>query len=368
MIQIPRECIEKELKGATKPSYALGIVTKDGKLVDGHIYGDEQSTIPVEKCYFEIGSTTKTFTGLLLAKLALDGVLDLDEPIASYKPEYKNALTYQGKEVTFRHLVTHSSGLPREDVKKIRKIMKADKQKKVNIFYYYTYEHFHQFYLQHDLKREIGKKWGYSNIGVGLLGRVLSEIVGMEYEDAIKTHLLNPLGMHDTFIMPNEEQRQRYVQAYNNKGEELPPLSFSSLQAAGAIRSTITDMMIYLEHQLGLRESPLADAIKLTHQDQNVKIMKNMKMGLSWFIEQKKGFDYPIIHHGGTTFGFHTYFGFIKELQIGVVMFSTIQLSAWRIIKMLLKLADGVNESVALSIFDQYIEKMPSNNKLQKLS
>lgn len=357
MINIPQDKIAKELRGAIKPSYGLGIVTKEGKLIDGNIYGEENSPIPVDKRFFEIGSTTKTFTSLLLSKLVLEGVLDLDEPIVSYKPEYKNALTYQDKEVTFRHLATHSSRLPREDMKVIRKIIKEDKKKKENIYYYYTNEHFHDFYLQHDLKKEIGEKWGYSNIGVGLLGRVLSEVVGMNYEEAVKTHLLNPLGMSDTVIIPEKDQKNRMVQAYQKKGEKLPPLEFGSLHGAGAFRSTISDMMIYLEHQMGLRNSPLADAISLTHQDQNVDIMKNMKMGLSWFIEQKRELEYPIIHHGGTTMGFHTYFGFIKELQIGIVMFSTIQLKAWRIIKMLLNIANGVNEDVALSIFKQYSEE-----------
>ena len=369
MIQIPQDKIAQELRGATKPSYALGIVTREGKLIDGGIYGEENSKIPVENRFFEIGSTTKTFTSLLLVQLALEGVLDLDEPIVSFKPEYRNALTYQGKEVTFRHLATHTSRLPREDTKVIRKIMKEDKENKKNVYHHYTKEHFHNFYLEHDLKKEIGKKWGYSNIGFGLLGRVLSEIVGMDYEDAIKTHILNPLDMHDTFVTPEQSQVERYIQAYNKKGESFPPLEFGSIHGAGALRSTISDMMIYLEHQMGLRESSLTEAITRTHQDQNVEIMKNMRMSLSWFIEQKKGLKYPIIHHGGTTFGFHTYCGFIKELQIGVIMFSTIQLKTWRIIKMLLNLANGVNEDVALSVFKQYSEKkISSTNDMRMLS
>ncbi|MBB6452597.1 CubicO group peptidase (beta-lactamase class C family) [Salirhabdus euzebyi] len=354
MINIPYDLIKKDMNAAKNASYALGVVTGEERIVAGEFY-DNKPGIPTEKRIFEIGSTTKTFTSLLLAKLVLEGRVALDEPIVTYKPAYKKALTYDGKEVTFRHLATHTSRLPREDIKTLRKIIKEDKQNRDNIYKHYSLDYFHDFYMQHDLKKEIGKKWGYSNIGVALLGNVLSEIVGMDYEEAIKIHILNPLGMHDTFIRPTEEQLSRYVHAYNKKGEMIPPLEFGSLHGAGAFRSTIDDMMIYLQHQLEMTDNPLKEAIAFTHQDQGVKAFKGVNMGLSWFIEEKKWSDYPLIHHGGTTIGFHTYFGFIKELQIGIVMYSTVQMSLLKILKILLRLSDGINENVANDICKDYI-------------
>ncbi|SER25508.1 CubicO group peptidase, beta-lactamase class C family [Gracilibacillus ureilyticus] len=357
MIQIPQKLISNDLKTAKKASYAIGVVTKEGKITEGAIYDDSHTpSVPLEKRLFEIGSTTKTFTSLLLAKLVLDDELSLDEPITSFLPEYKKALSFKDKEVTFRHLATHSSRLPREDMKTLRKILKENKENRNNIYWHYTLEHFNNFFIQHDLKKEIGRKWGYSNIGVGLLGYALSKVAGMDYEKAVTTHVLRPLGMKDTVIEPNQDQFDRYVTSYNKKGKPLPPLQFRSLHGAGAFRSTMEDMMIYLEHQMGMRESSLHDAINFTHQNQGVRVMKGMNMGLSWFIEERKWSEYPIIHHGGTTIGFHTYFGFIKELQIGVVMFSTIQLGIWRLLKMLLRLAEGVNENVAIAIFKEYGE------------
>lgn len=353
-MKIPEELIKKDLSRAKNASYAIGIVTKDGTQIDGYIH-DEMGDIEICNSVFEIGSTTKTFTSLLLALLVQRGELSLDEPIVSYKPEYKNALTYNGKEVTFRDLATHSSRLPREDMKTLRKRMKENKQDKDNVFKHYRQEDLHQFYLDYDLKKDIGKKWGYSNIGIGLLGNVLSDILALDYEEAIKTNILVPLGMNNTFIHGNDEQLKRYVNSYNKKGQQIPPIEIPAIPAAGAFKSTINDMTLYLKHQMGMIDNPLQEAIELTHTNQSIKAQKQVNMGLSWFIEEKKWSNYPLIHHGGTTMGFHTYFGFIKEEQIGIVMFSTIQLTTFRIVKILLGLSGQINENIAETIFKDYV-------------
>jgi CubicO group peptidase (beta-lactamase class C family) len=353
-MKIPEELIKKDLSRAKKASYAIGIVTKDGTHIHGHIH-DELRNIEIGNSVFEIGSTTKTFTSLLLAILVQKGDLSLDEPVVSYKPEYKNALTYNGKEVTFRDLATHSSRLPREDMKTLRKRINENKQDKDNVFKHFTEDDLHQFYLDYDLKKEIGKKWGYSNIGIGLLGNVLSDILELDYEEAVKRNILVPFGMNNTFIQGNEEQLKRYVNAYNKKGQQIAPIEIPAIPAAGAYKSTINDMILYLKHQIGMIDNPLKEAIELTHTNQSIKARKRVNMGLSWFIEEKKWSSYPLIHHGGTTMGFHTYFGFIKEEQIGIVMFSTIQLTIFRIVKILLGLTGQINENIAETIFKNYV-------------
>lgn len=342
--------VKRELESAKKASIAIGVVTKNGKFIMGEIF-DDMRDLEIGDCIFEIGSTTKTFTSLLLAKLVQENVIALDEPIKSYKLEYERALTYNGREVTFRHLSTHRSGLPREDMATIRKRIKENKQEKDNPYKHFTSEDLHQFYVDFDLKRVIDKKWKYSNVAVSLLGNTLAEILGVTYEEAIQTHILNPLAMTDTFITGNEERIKSYVKAYNNKGERILPIELPAMNPAGALKSTIHDMLHYLECQIGLKDSPLNAAMNFTHQVHAKTTWKNTNMGLGWLVEQKKWSQYPIIHHGGRTMGFHTYCGFIKEEQIGIVIFSTIQLKIARMLKMILNLTGGVNENIAEAIF-----------------
>jgi CubicO group peptidase (beta-lactamase class C family) len=348
--------VRKELDSAREASLAIGVVSKDGKSVTSY-FNEIFDGVQPGDYVFEIGSTTKTFTSLLLAILVKEGKVSLDDPVKNYKPGYEKALSLNGKDITFRHLAVHRSGLPREDMKKLRQRIKENKEEKDNPFKYFTEADLHEFYTNHQPKREVEKKWQYSNIGIGLLGNTLAEIEEMPFEDAVRTRILEPLGMDDTFITGTPEQNSRYVKAYNKKGERVPPIELAAINGAGALKSTLNDMLIYLEHQTGLTDSHLKEAIELTHQIHGKTSAKKIKMGLGWMIEEKKWSQYPVIHHGGTTIGFHTYCAFIKEIQAGVVIFSTIQLRPWRIIKMLTNIEGLVNENIAKELFKEELMK-----------
>nr|WP_269431691.1 serine hydrolase [Bacillus sp. JCM 19034] len=201
------------------------------------------------------------------------------------------------------------------------------------------------------------KKWKYSNVAIGLLGNVLAEIVGLTYEEAITSHILHPLGMKNTFVTGNEEQHSRYISAYNKKGERIPPFLLPAISSTGGLKSTMNDMLQYLEHQMGILDSPLKEEIECTHEFQAKTPWKNYNMGLGWLIAEKKWSDYPVIYHDGKTTGFHTYCGFIKEKQIGIVVSSTIQLKNIRLIQILLNLSRVVNEDIAESIFKHNLNK-----------
>lgn len=345
---------EKELRRAKNGSIAIGVVTKEGRFYDGQFHDDPNET-DIKDMIFEIGSTTKTFTSLLLAKMVLEETISLDDPIVKYKPKYKKALVNNGEEITFRHLSTHLSRLPREDSKVLRKRMKQDADAKHNAFKYYTNEDLDCFFTDFQLNKEIGKKWGYSNLGVGLLGNVLSEILGESYETAISKHILTPFGMKDTFATVKGENLYRYTTSYNGKGERIPQIEIPATPGAGILKSTLHDMLTYLEYQMGMKETDLRDAISLTHQIHGDTTFKKAKMGLGWFIEEKDWCNEPIIHHGGTTLGFHTYCGFLKEKGIGIVIFSTIQLKLIRLLKIALNLEDAVNENIANAVFKELI-------------
>lgn len=348
--------LAKGISHAKKASILLGAVTKDDKFVTGTVY-DDLGDVEIGDAIFETGSVTKTFTSLLLAKLVLNKTIGLDEPVSAFKPEYRRALSYKGKDVTFRHLSAHLSGLPRDDGKKVRQLMKKHKKEKDNLYHYYTEEDFTQFFADFDLKKEIGKKWGYSNLAAGLLGNTLGEILGQTYEEALSSEILQPLGMTDTFITGNAEQNERYVKSYNKKGKAIPPLSLPAMNGAGALRSTVNDMLKYLAYQMNIVEGPLRKEMDFTHHIHGKTQMKNFNMGLGWVIERRKWSPYPLIHHDGATFGFYTYTGFIKEKQVGVVVSSTAPIRPSFIFKALLGLAGRVHEDIAKTIFINHLNR-----------
>ena len=95
-------------------------------LVIGCLQGGEQRVVgygrvragapdlPDSGTIFEIGSVTKVFTGLLLADLAEQGIVGLDDPLASHLPAWVRVPTFKGHQVTLGDLASHAAGLPRD--------------------------------------------------------------------------------------------------------------------------------------------------------------------------------------------------------------------------------------------------------------
>lgn len=356
--KITNRLIDKELKKAKAASLIVGVVSCDDMEVESYLH-DYYGGTDSEKLLVEIGSTTKTFTGTLLAKLVVEGFISLDDSVCPYVPKFKKALTYEGQEMTFRHLATHTASLPKDDIQTIRQQIKQDATVKLNPFSQYDETNFEKFFLHFRPKRAFGTKWVYSNLGIALLGYVLTRVVDMSYEEAIQLHILEPLGMSDTHFVVPEEKMDRYVKTYTKRNKQIPPMEIGVFNPAGGLKSSILDMLKYLRFQMGLRETSesLATAMEITHEPQGVKAMKGYEGALTWMIDQPRWAPHPIIHHGGTTVGFHTYCGFMKGMDVGIIVVSTVQISFTRIIKMLVKHDGLINTNIAYSIFKHLSEK-----------
>ncbi|HEX7572503.1 MAG TPA: serine hydrolase, partial [Bacteroidota bacterium] len=122
---------------------------------------------------FEIGSITKTFTGTILAKLAYDGAVDLNEPIKDLLPVRLRQSSLDGKEITLVHLANHTSGLPFEPSN-----VKDNTEHPFDPYSPYRYYDTKRLYdylsNQLTLQSTPGEKRRYSNLGVGLLGHILT--------------------------------------------------------------------------------------------------------------------------------------------------------------------------------------------------
>lgn len=105
---------------------------------------------------FAIASITKVFTALLLQEMADRGELDLDDSIENFLPSSVTVPSKNGKKITLSHLVTHRSGLPRlpDNFKP---------KEKDNPYADYTVEMLYAFLSKHELAREPGEKYEYSN-------------------------------------------------------------------------------------------------------------------------------------------------------------------------------------------------------------
>lgn len=294
--------------------YSVGVIGASGSYQVAIGNAKKADDVPITTdSLFEIGSITKTFTGLLLAEMISRGEVSLDDPVSKLLPKTVEVPSYEGVEITLRHLVTHTSGLPSLP----DNFSPSDPS---NPYAEYTVSELYDFLSNYQLTRAIGDTPEYSNLGMGLLGHALALHVDVAYEQLIRERILLPLGMTSTFINIPEAKRHELSDGHDPALEPVSHWDLPTLEGAGAIRSNISDMMTYLQANMGLVETPIDDAILLSHQFQHSFGSDTLAIGLAWIIEDSTTQAPQIIWHNGGTGGYRTFIGFRKAAQNGVVV------------------------------------------------
>ena len=301
--------IEKRIEYRINPSVAVGIVDEIGS----HFYNFGTKTIDGESVdnhtIYEIGSITKVFTAILLAKQVEDGKVKLDDPIAKYLPSDVVVPERGGMVITLAHLSDHTSSLPRLP----GNMNPSDIS---NPYADYSVEQLYKFISSHELTRDIGSAYEYSNLAQGLLGHILSLNSGISYEDLMIKEIAKPLKMKETKITFSSKMKSNLATGYN-QGVKASNWDLPTLAGAGAIRSSTFDMIKFLKANLGLSKSSLKSSMKMTHEKRHSKAGR-ASVGLGWHIHPGEKGD--IIWHNGGTGGYRAFAGFVHELNKGVVL------------------------------------------------
>lgn len=304
------ESIKKRIEYSHSPSYVVGIIDKDGP----QYYAFGTKTIggkPVnEHTIYEIGSISKTFTAILLAQMVQEGKLKTDDAAQNYLPNSVKLPMRDDKQITLGHLSDHSSGLPR---------MPSNFAPKdpANPYADYTTEQMYAFLNGYTLPRDIGSAFEYSNLAAGLLGHILSLKAGTSYEELMVKKIAQPLGLKETKITFDSKMKQNLAMGHSN-GVQVSNWDIPTFAGAGAIRSSLHDMLRYVAANMGLKKTELQAAMQLTHQARHDKAGNGTRVGLGWIIS--KGAEGDVIWHNGGTGGYRTYCGFVKETGKGVVV------------------------------------------------
>ncbi len=280
--------------------FSYGKTAREGRNVDGD-------------SVFEIGSTTKTFTATLLADMVKRGLRSLDDPVAKYLPNKVKVPSRGGKEITLLDLATHRSGLPRIPTN----FKPADTQ---NPYADYTVEKMYEFLSSCVLPRDIGERYEYSNFGAGLLGHILALKAGKSYEALLAERIFRPLAMKSTAITFSPDMSSRLAAGHSAGLTPVKNWDLDALAGAGAIRSTVNDLLKYAAAYMGLKPSPLSAAMEMAQQDRNDTTTPNLRIGLAWHLLKRP--DSVIVWHNGGTGGYHSFVGFDRKKGVGVVVLS----------------------------------------------
>lgn len=184
---------------------------------------------------FRIASMTKSFTAAAILLLRDDERLALDDPVARHVPELVDLRgpTRDSPPVTIRHLLTMSAGFPTDDPL-------GDRLQGMSLDAFA------------DLLRAgitfawpPGTAFEYSNLGYGILGRVVTNVAGSEYRQVIEARLLGPLGMADTTFLADNVPDQRLARGYVRRDERWEPEpidGYGALAAMGGIFTSVGDL------------------------------------------------------------------------------------------------------------------------------
>jgi CubicO group peptidase (beta-lactamase class C family) len=230
---------------------------------------------------FEVGSVTKTMTATLLALLAADGRLRLDDEVGRWLPAGANA------GVTVRQLTTHTSGLPR-----LAPNMRLPTVDLVN-----PYAEYGAADAEEGLRQAVAAPRApvlYSNFGYQLLGLVLERASGLPYPQLMTDRLFTPLGMSRSVVGSSAEGIA--LPGHDHRGE-LPHWDHP-LGAAGGVEVTIGDLARYAGACLRPPPGPLGAAITAAQAPQ-LPVEAGGHQALAWRVS-----DDGIRWHTGSTGGF----------------------------------------------------------------
>lgn len=295
-----------------------------GVVKEGRVYTSNYGTVekgrarmPNSDTIYPIASITKTFTGTLLAQAALEKKVNLDDDVRKYlRGKYPN-LEFEGHPIRLFDLLDHRSGLPfflpdtREtqpdfaggDVPWTARISEQTKN--------YTQDDF--FIDLHKVRLTFvpGEKFSYSNAGAQLIGYILEDLYGIPYEALLKKKVLGPMKMYSTTITLKPQQKDHLARGYDEKGQLMPEIG-GELQGAGALKSSVNDMLKYAQWQMAEEN----EAVKLSHKPQFTS--GTYSAGLNWQILQSGS--KRLIWQEGNINGFNSLCLIEPERSLGLVI------------------------------------------------
>nr|WP_042178459.1 serine hydrolase [Kibdelosporangium sp. MJ126-NF4]CEL13190.1 Beta-lactamase [Kibdelosporangium sp. MJ126-NF4]CTQ98880.1 Beta-lactamase (EC 3.5.2.6) [Kibdelosporangium sp. MJ126-NF4] len=307
------------------PGAALGI-TRIGEGIDDtevHVtYGVLSTATGVEvteESVFQIGSVSKVWTSTVVMQLVDEGLLDLDAPISDVVPELRLADPDVAKQVTMRHLLTHTSGI---DGDVFTDTGRGDD----------CLERYVEILDEAAQNHPLGATFSYCNSGFVLMGRVIEKLTGLTWDAAMREKLFTPLGLTHTVTLPEEAVMFRAAVGHVASGDEDPkPAPVwglpRSMGPAGLITATTKDVLGFARLHLTGGLTPSGERI-LTAESATAMADKQTDIpdthslgdswGLGWIRDEWSG--RRVVGHDGNTIGQSAFLRLLPDEGLAVTL------------------------------------------------
>jgi CubicO group peptidase (beta-lactamase class C family) len=321
------------------PGLSFGIVA-DGALIHSGGMGVQRTDTRVlvtPDSVFRIASMSKSFTAMAILKLRDDGNLGLDDPVSNYVPEISD-LPYPTRDsapITVFQLLTMGGGFPQDDPWADRQLNTAPE----------TVSAWMRGGISFSNPPNL--KYEYSNFGYGILGRIVTNVSGMPYQQYIQQSIFDPLGMTSTTYDLHQVDPQRLSMGYRHEGTdwaEVPPLEDGEFGAMGGLFTTIPDFARYMISLLSAfppRDEPETGPIRRSSaremqtpwRQRMIQSSRPTPDAPTYFTSDGYGFGlscgidsvigYSVAHGGGLP-GYGSFYRLLPDTGIGIVVFTNL--------------------------------------------
>lgn len=317
--------VENEMNKWEIPGLALGVI-HNGEVISKNGFGIRHLGKPDSvnsETVFAIGSVTKSFTAVALAKLVEEKLIHWDDPVIDHLPTFRLEDPWLTQQITIRDLLSHRTGLENNNL----------------LFWGSTLERKDLIRRFRHLRSESGfrGKFLYNNLGYVVAAELISAKTDMTWEAYLKEKIFSRLNMNSTLTVFSNTSAEKTATPHAKKQGQLTPiphLDLSNAGPAGNIYSNLDDMMTWLRFMLN----------EGTHNNQeiiNPAIIQEMHTpqtlvrsgsvytlpwpesrfnayGFGWFIHEYQGF--KLVEHGGNTDGMTALIALLPELETGLVI------------------------------------------------
>jgi CubicO group peptidase (beta-lactamase class C family) len=312
--------IESQMAYRGIPGMSVGIVY-DQDLIwsKGFGYSDvDHKTPTTPQTIYRMASVTKLFTATAIMQLRDAGKLHLDDPLSTYLPWFKIRTRFaDAPPITIRHLLTHTSGLPRDAA--------------------FPYWMENNFPTREQLIERLPTQeavfapettWKYSNLALSLAGEIVAAVSGEPYEGYIHKHILEPLGMSSTSIIFREEQKSRLAIGYGRRmpdgsREVRPFMDSKGITPAANLSSTVEDLARFVALHMRdgeLDGNPIIKGRTLREMQRVHWLEPDWKSGQGLGFQIERDGERTLVGHGGSLAGYRTQITISLDEKVGVMV------------------------------------------------
>nr|WP_230392147.1 serine hydrolase domain-containing protein [Pontibacter sp. FD36] len=296
-------------------SVSIGIY-KDGKKYTSH-YGEldkGKGNRPSDSTIYEIASVSKTFTGILVANAVLDKKISLEDDIRDYLNEDFPNFEYQNEPIKIKHLLTHTSRLPRFLPDSISELL-SDFNESLPFRFYemqkgYSKKDF--FKDLHNVKLDTvpGAKYQYSNVGTELMAKILENVYQKTFDEILRVYFEKAADMGDTQISLPKDKETNLANGYG-MANNLVPHEVVMFGAAGGVKTTMPDLVSYMALQLDTNNSTVAESHRALY------VRGSREMVYYWPVRNSEEYGKYFSIHGGA-FGSQNWFFILPKYNLGI--------------------------------------------------